>query len=90
MGCAFEFDDTPTGLTDADQEMAALEAAGRRDARLRARGVCSHGWIQGAPGNDPGLFDRSPVRCLHDGCGATFATGLDWYAARRAALGGAR
>ncbi len=80
----FEFDETPAGLRDADVEMAALESAGRRVAALRKRGICAHGWIQGAPGNG-NTFDVSPVTC-HE-CGAVFPTGKAWGAARDAALG---
>lgn len=44
----------PAGYQDADLEMAELEAAGARSAALRARGICDHGWRQGARGaNDP-------------------------------------
>lgn len=83
---AFEFDDTPVGLRDADIEQASIEAAGRRLASLRRRGICSHGWIQGASGPClNGEFDRSPVVCLD--CGATFATGREWGRARDEALG---
>ena len=83
----FEMDETPPALRDADVEMAGLEAIGRRVAALRKRGICAHGWVQGAPGSAAN-FDASPVTC-HE-CGAVFPTGLAWGAARDAALRGAR
>lgn len=82
----FEFDDTPSGLTDADQEQAGIEAAGRRLAALRRRGICAHGCVQGTPPGCGDAFDRMPVKC-HD-CGVTFPTGKAWGRARDAALGG--
>jgi hypothetical protein len=50
------YDDDGFFDNDADLEMAELEAEGNRIAALRARGVCTHGWTQGARGaNDPTL-----------------------------------
>lgn len=60
----------PAGCQDADFEMAHLQAAANRDARLRKAGRCPHNWIQGPPG--PPSAPRSDYLCHH--CGATFAT----------------
>ena len=56
---------------DADIEMAQLEEAGNRAARLRKRGICDHGWLQGHP--------DGTVTCNH--CGKVFASFDAAYAA---------
>lgn len=53
----------PAGFRDADFEMRDLEAAGRRSARLRRKGLCDHGWRQSYPGH-PVVGE---ARCLHCG-----------------------
>lgn len=59
-----------------DGAQRKLERAGNRVAALRARGICTHGWIQGTPGDDNG-----PAKCLH--CGQQFAnTQAAWEAGR--------
>ena len=55
-----------------------MEAAGRREAALRRRGICTHGYVKGQPYGADG-----PVTC-HD-CGATFPTDAAWWAARQEA-----
>lgn len=58
---------------------AKLEAAGNKIAKLRARGICTHGWLQGPPGNATG-----PAKCLD--CGASFESMAAAYAANREAM----
>lgn len=77
----FGFDpDSP--IQDADIEMADLQAAANREARLRKRGICTHGWLQGPPG--PPDAPTTVATCLH--CGQTWPTIDDAHEARRAAL----
>ena len=68
--------EAPQGYQDADIEMASAYAEGARLDRLRAQGICAHGWVNG----------RGPVRCLEDGCGATWATEAEWLEARAEVL----
>ena len=60
----------PSGFQDADLEMAQLTESANRTARMRKRGICDHGWIQGPPGRPDA--PRTDWLCHH--CGATFAT----------------
>ena len=39
----------PSGLQDADIEMADLTAQANRESRLMKKGICTHGWAQGHP-----------------------------------------
>ena len=73
----------PAGFQDADFEMRDLEAAAARDTALKARGICTHGWVQGTPGRQTG-----PVRCLEEGCGKVFESDEAWLDARDEALHG--
>jgi len=80
----FGFDDElPGGFQDADIEMAQLEAAAARDARLLKAGRCPHTWIQGPPG--PPSAPRRDYLCHH--CGATFATREELEQSSRQARG---
>jgi hypothetical protein len=63
--------------TNPDAAQRMLEAAGNKIARLKARGICTHGWMQGPPG-------KAVLTCLD--CGATFASDHEHQAARRKAL----
>lgn len=65
----------------ADRLQRQLEAAGNRVADLRARGICTHGWLQGPPG-PPGT--PGPATCNH--CGEVFPSMEAAYAANRAAM----
>lgn len=60
----------PRGYQDADLEMASLQEAGNTIARLRKRGICTHGWIQGPPG--PASKPTTVWTCHH--CGKTWPT----------------
>lgn len=60
---------------------AKLEAAGRKIAELRARGICTHGWLQGPPG--PKDKPTTVVTCLD--CGKVWKTLAEAYAAGRQA-----
>jgi hypothetical protein len=64
---------------DADMLQAELYRLGRMDSALRKRGICSHGWSQGIPGNPDG-----PTKCLH--CGKLFASFQDMLNERREVL----
>jgi hypothetical protein len=59
--------DCDSPIQDADIEMAQLAAAGRRQARLRRQGVCTHGWIETRGGSE-----THPVKCKD--CGKLFRT----------------
>jgi len=72
----------PNGLQDADLEMAGLQATANREARLRRKGICSHGWLQCPPG--PPDKPTTVVTCLH--CGQVFKTEAEAYEAKREAL----
>lgn len=68
--------------TDADIEMAELEATGNRIARLERQGVCCHTRAAGcraAPDLKPG-----ELRCA--GCGRVFASDEAWWDAMDEAL----
>lgn len=54
-----------------------LERAGNRIAALKARGVCTHGWMQGPPG-------KPVLTCLD--CGREFADMREHMEARREAF----
>lgn len=64
---------------DANILQSQLYALGRRSEQLRKRGICTHGWSKGEPGNPDGR-----TVCLH--CGAEFDTFADLLAARAEAL----
>lgn len=73
---------------EADMMQADLEAAGRREARLRRLGICTHGWTQERV---PGVYGwgnapMGAVRCLENGCGGLWKTRELWSEARAAAL----
>lgn len=68
--------------TNPNAAQAILERKGRKIAALRARGICTHGWLQGPPG--PASAPCSDVTCLH--CGAKWATMAEAYAAGRKAM----
>jgi len=54
--------DGESSLQDADIEMADLNATADRHARLAAKGICTHGWLQ----------TRPIVKCKD--CGQEFAS----------------
>lgn len=60
-------------VRDADIEMAGLQEAANHAARLRKRGICTHGWAK--------VPDVGPAKCLE--CGKVFACADDLYADRR-------
>ena len=68
----------PNGFQDADLEMAELTASANRISRLRKRGICTHGWVQGPPG--PAGKPTSIWTC-HD-CGKTFQSEAELDEAR--------
>ena len=73
----------PAGYQDADFEMRELEARGNRAARLRAKGICTHGHVQGGDFDNP---DKpSEVKCLN--CPATFPTMNEWHQEHRSLIG---
>ena len=74
--------DLPSGTQDADLEMAELQALANREARLRARGLCTHGWLQGPPG--PPNHPTQVVTCLD--CGQVFPSFEAAHSAREALL----
>lgn len=49
----------PRGFQDADFEMAELQNAAKREARLRKKGICTHGW-----------YNSKTATCNH--CGKVF------------------
>jgi hypothetical protein len=58
------FFDMPAGFNDADLEMAELTAIGNRSARLRAKGICTHGWTQGYTPTHRQDLKPGEVQCL--------------------------
>lgn len=57
----YDYDpELPNCCQSADMEMAALEEEANRRSRLRAKGICDHGWV--SPNGD------GRVKCNH--CGA--------------------
>lgn len=78
-----DFFEVPAGYRDADIEMAEMYAEGARIAVLHRKGICTHGWVQGSPGNN---LPTGQVKCLEDDCGAIFATEDEWLDARDEAL----
>ena len=66
----------PSGLQDADIEMADLTAQANRESRLMKKGICTHGWRQGNP-------DGS-VKC--NNCGKLFKSWDAIEAARQEAM----
>lgn len=72
----------PNGLQDADLEMAELTAGARQEARLKKKGICTHGWLQGPPG--PPNKPTSVCTCLH--CGKVWPTVEDAHEERREIL----
>lgn len=50
-------------MKTADYQQAKFESLGDRIAQLRAKGVCSHGWLKTTPG-------QQQTTCLD--CGAIF------------------
>lgn len=71
--------DPESPIQDADIEMAELTAAANKESRLRKRGICAHGWIQGPPGpwNKP-----TTVWTCQD-CGKVFQSENDLMEERR-------
>ena len=63
----------------AELEGERMQRLGNKISAARKRGICTHGWLQGTPGNDDG-----PVKCLH--CGAMFQGFTAAYAANREAI----
>lgn len=64
--------EVPAGYSDADMLQSSLEAAGRRSAALRARGICDHGWTQGLAASGEWCGEGAApavgfARCLHCG-----------------------
>lgn len=50
-------------LSDADIETLELRRRAAEDAALERAGVCTHGWVQGAPGaNDAALRHTEILR----------------------------
>ena len=74
--------DPESPIQDADIEMAELTAAANRESRLRKRGICTHGWIQGPPG--PWNKPTKVWTCLH--CGKVFQSEEDLMENRRELL----
>jgi hypothetical protein len=64
---------------EADAFQARGERLGNHIAKLQAAGICTHGWLQGTPGNANG-----PQTCNH--CGAKFASFDEAAAAGKAAM----
>lgn len=60
-----------------DAAQAKLERAGRKIDALKARGICTHGWMQGPPG-------KAVLTCLD--CGREFASHEEHMQARREAF----
>jgi hypothetical protein len=58
----------PRGFQDADFEASSLHEIANQDARLRARGICTHGWRKDHSGNG------TRVECLNCGKIATAGT----------------
>lgn len=75
-------DETPAGYRDADIEMAQLTAMGNHAAKLRKRGICTHGWMQG-PNAARGV---KVLTCLD--CGKEFPGGDAEHQAERDRLFG--
>lgn len=69
--------DPDSFIQDADIEMADLQEAANREARLKRKGICTHGHLQGPPG-------KPKVTCLN--CGKVFADFEEAYEARAEAL----
>jgi len=69
-------------MNAADIEMAQLQAAANHESRLKKRGICTHGWLQGPPG--PVNKPTNICTCLH--CGKTWPTVEDAYKERRELL----
>src|SRR5262245_10400760 len=63
---SFGYDpELPAGFQEADLEMRELEAAAARNAALRRRGICTHGWCLGGGATmnrDPSEIDRDRQR----------------------------
>lgn len=57
---------------------------GNRIARLEARGICTHGHVQGPVGHTRAGDNAGPIKCLK--CGEVFRTQRDWQNARDEAL----
>lgn len=74
--------DLPGGFQDADLEAAALNEAANRETRLKRRGICAHGWLQGPPG--PKHAPTKVCTCLD--CGKTWATTDEAHEERRLIL----
>lgn len=72
---------------DADIEQAAAYAEGARVAAIEARGICTHGWVQGANPTHAPELQPGQIRCLENGCGEIFDSESDWLDARSEALG---
>lgn len=72
----------PAGFQDADFDAASLTAQANHESRLRKRGICTHGWIQGPPG--PPNAPTTVWTCNY--CGKVFPTEQAIHAARNSAL----
>jgi len=71
----------PAGYQDADFEMRELEEMGNRAARLRAKGICTHGHVQGFTRRD----GSTGTKCLN--CPVIFKNDEAWWAEHRALVG---
>lgn len=69
-------------MNDADIEMAELEYAANREARLRRKGICAHGAYQGPPG--PPNKPTSVFTCFD--CGKVFQTEEELHEERQEIL----
>ena len=66
----------------AEREWDRMVLLGNKISAAKARGVCTHGWIQGPPG--PAGRPTTIATCLD--CGQTWPTVEEAYAANRAAI----
>jgi len=66
----------PNGLQDADLESAELNRQASREARLKRKGICTHGWLS-APAGKP---------CKCNDCGKTWESVELAYEERREIL----
>lgn len=68
------FFDIPAGCSDADILQSELERLGNKQAALRRKGICAHGWRQGyTPTHRPDL-KPGQTQCLDCGEVSTDAT----------------
>lgn len=59
-------------FNDADIEMAGLQAEANRNAKLRKRGICTHGWVQSGVDASGKPMSGTCAKC-HD-CGRIFSS----------------